>query len=171
MTAPSARCAPAAVGPVLVRRAVPGDRDALVAMFGRSTALTRYYRFHAPVKSIPERYLADALAGGPLHHALVACPGTGPRLAALASCRVFDEGAAELGLLVEDAWQRRGLGRRLLGELVAQAHRSGLRVLTAQLLTEQAWIVGGLLRRYGACRVRTAGAGVLTVTVRLPRQR
>ena len=85
---------------------------------------------------------------------------------ALASCRLVDEGAAELGLLVEDAWQRRGLGSLLLGGLAAHARAAGLRVLRAQLLAEHAWIAG-LLRPYGACRVASTWDGVLNVTVRL----
>jgi GNAT superfamily N-acetyltransferase len=85
---------------------------------------------------------------------------------ALASCRTVDEGAAELGLLIEDAWQRQGLGTRLVADLVAHARQAGLRVLQAQLLAEQAWIAG-LLRPYGTCRPRSTGNGVLQVTVRL----
>ena len=86
---------------------------------------------------------------------------------ALASCRAVDEGVAELGILVEDDWQRRGVGGDLLGEIVAYAARTGLRALQAQVLAEQPWIVG-LLRRHGTCRV--AGAGpALHVTLTLPR--
>ena len=86
---------------------------------------------------------------------------------ALASCRAVDEGVAELGILVEDEWQRRGVGGDLLGEIVAYAARTGLRALQAQVLAEQPWIVG-LLRRHGTCRV--AGAGpALHVTLTLPR--
>jgi GNAT superfamily N-acetyltransferase len=168
----------AGAGSVRVRRAAPGDRAALTQMFGRCTAETRYRRFHGPVKAIPERYLADALSGTPFHYALVAClsplrdPGgpipESPGIVALASCRAVDEGAAELGLLIEDAWQRRGLGTRLLRELVTDASGAGLRVLEAQLLAEQAWIVG-LLRPYGSCRLRSTGDGTLNLTVRLAR--
>ena len=178
-------------GAVRVRRAGPADRDALARMFDRCTPQTRYRRFHGPVKAIPERYLADALSGSAFHYALVAClepdqasdqasdlaPAADPaafaardmragRIVALASCRTVDEGAAELGLLVEDAWQRRGVGARMLSDLVDQAGRAGLRVLQAQVLAEQAWIAG-LLRPYGACRLRSTGGGVLNVTVRL----
>ena len=163
-------------------------------MFGRCTPSTRYRRFHGPVKSIPERYLADVLSGSAFHYALVAwhdaagfpdgdpvtgegpaagsgaSAGASPGVAvALASCRVVEEGAAELGLLIEDAWQRHGLGTRLLRDLVAHAGHAGVRVLQAQLLAEQAWIAG-LLRPYGACRVHAAGNGVLNVTVRLAPQ-
>ena len=87
-------------------------------------------------------------------------------LVALASCRLVDEGAAELGILIEDAWQRKGLGTRLVRELVAHASDVGLRVLEAQLLAEQAWITS-LLRPHGTCRLRSTGNGVLNVTVRL----
>jgi len=44
-------------------------------------------------------------------------------------CRAVDEGVAELGILVEDEWQRRGVGSELLREIVAYAARTGLRAL------------------------------------------
>jgi GNAT superfamily N-acetyltransferase len=183
--------APDRVGLISVRRAVSADREALTRMFERCTVATRYRRFHAPVSAIPERYLAEALSGGAFHYALVAYPAPADRdagggsdsvaavaavvcdpgapaggIVALASCRTVDEGAAELGLLIEDAWQRHGLGTRLLRDLMTQASRSGLRVLAAQLLAEQAWIIG-LLRPYGSCRLVSARDGVLNVTLRL----
>ncbi|MFZ0162150.1 MAG: GNAT family N-acetyltransferase [Trebonia sp.] len=180
-----------AAGTCSVRRAAAADRLALERMLARCTGQTRYRRFHGPVTAFPERYLTEALSGSPLHFALVACldedaerdgtvvegtvvdgtvvdgtvvEGT---VVALASCRAVDEGVAELGILVEDEWQRRGLGGDLLGEIVAYAARTGLRALQAQVLAEQPWIVG-LLRRHGTCRV--AGAGpALHVTLTLPR--
>lgn len=165
-----------AAGTCSVRRAAAADRSALERMLARCTGQTRYRRFHGPVTAFPERYLTEALSGSPLHFALVACldedaerggtvvDGT---VVALASCRAVDEGAAELGILVEDEWQRRGVGGDLLGEIVAYAARTGLRALQAQVLAEQPWIVG-LLRRHGTCRV--AGAGpALHVTLTLPR--
>jgi len=161
-----------------VRQAVTADRAALDQMFGRCTPQTRYRRFHGPVKAIPGRYLTEALAGGPFHYALVVSPGPGTgvgddpeacdRIVALASCRTVDEGAAELGVLIEDAWQRRGLGTRLVHDLVTHASQAGLRVLEAQLLAEQAWITG-LLRPYGTCTRRHTRDGVLSVTLGLSR--
>src|ERR1700760_4513924 len=172
---PTARPAGTGVGPVRVRPVAPGDRQALTQMFARCSAGTRYRRFPVPVKALPERYLADALSGTPFHYALVACsslvadpgapdPAAEGGIVALASCRTVDEGAAELGLLIEDTWQRQGLGTRLLRDLVTYADDVGLRVLEAQLLAEQAWIAG-LLRPYGSCRLRSTGGGVLNVSV------
>jgi GNAT superfamily N-acetyltransferase len=162
------------------RRAAAGDRPALERMLARCTGQTRYRRFHGPVNVFPERYLTEALSGSPLHFALVASvvdaavddaadDGTvdDGTVVALASCRAVDEGVAELGILVEDEWQHRGVGGYLLAEIVAHARRTGLRALQAQVLADQPWIVG-LLRRHGTCTV--AGAGqALHVTLSLPR--
>lgn len=161
-----------AVGTCSMRRAAAGDRPALERMLARCTGQTRYRRFHGPVSVFPERYLAEALSGSPLHFALVACldedgAEDDDTVVALASCRAVDEGVAELGILVEDEWQRHGVGSDLLREIVAYAARTGLRALQAQVLADQPWIVG-LLRRHGTCTV--AGAGqALYVTLSLPR--
>lgn len=164
-----------AAGTCSVRRAAAGDRPALERMLARCTGQTRYRRFHGPVTVFPERYLTEALSGSPLHFALVACldedaetDGTvvDGTVVALASCRAVDEGVAELGILVEDEWQRRGVGGYLLGEIVAYAARTGLRALQAQVLADQPWIVG-LLRRHGTCTTASAGQA-LHVTLTLP---
>jgi len=176
-----------AAGTCAVRQAAAGDRPALERMLARCTGQTRYRRFHGPVTVFPERYLTEALSGSPLHFALVACldedgpvvdgpvvdgpvvdgPVVDGTVVALASCRAVDEGIAELGILVEDEWQRRGVGSDLLREIVAYAARTGLRALQAQVLADQPWIVG-LLRRHGTCTI--AGAGqALHVTLSLPR--
>jgi len=146
---------PGAAGPgprdLLVRPARPRDRAALESMFGRCTPQTIYRRFHGQVKAFPRAYLAEALAGVPAHFALVACDG--PRVVALASLRLAEPGsreAAELGILIEDSWQRRGLGRKLLAGLIAHADSLGLPDLQAQMLTEEDWIMS-LLSPYGEC--------------------
>jgi GNAT superfamily N-acetyltransferase len=139
-------------------------------MFLRCTPQTIYRRFHGPVKAFPASYLRDALAGITAHLALVAVTGSaaagGTRVVALASCRLTDSGgAAELGLLVEDGWQGRGIGRELLRRLVAYADRLGIPELQAQTLMEQDWIIR-MLRPYGQCSA-VFRPGVMEVRVRL----
>jgi GNAT superfamily N-acetyltransferase len=151
--------------PVLaVRRATERDLAALADMFARCSSQTRYRRFHGHVNVFPARYLAGALAGRPVHAAFVACLDDG-RVVALAECRTVAEGVGELGFLVEDAWQRLGIGRILLREVADHARSHGLTTLTAQVLGEQSWIVR-LLGAYGACE-SAATRGVLDATVRL----
>jgi GNAT superfamily N-acetyltransferase len=154
--------------PVTIRRAGERDRAALAEMFERCTAQTRYRRFHGHVRTLPARYLTEALSGGPAHLALVAAvtaAGGDRSVVALASCRAAAPDVAEVGVLVEDRWQRIGIGGALLREIAGHANRTGIGVLTAQVLAEQPWIVG-LLGAYGSCRSVTA-RGVLEVTVRL----
>jgi GNAT superfamily N-acetyltransferase len=144
-----------------VRRARQRDRQALALMLDRCGSETRYRRFHGHVSAFPERYLA----GGPAHFALVAEAAGGGTLVALASCRTVAAGVAELGILVEDAWQRLGIGGRLLAEIVSHAERARLTTIRAQLLADQAWIAG-MLRRHGTCAA-VASRDVVDVTLRL----
>lgn len=137
-----------------IRRAVAGDRAALEAMVTRCTLGTRHGRFHAPVRSFPEPYLGEALAGRAEHFALVA--EHDGAVIALASCRIDPDGGAELGILVEDRWQRRGIGARLLSSLIQHADYRGLRPLKAKVLAEQAWILQ-ILRAYGTCQTAITG--------------
>jgi GNAT superfamily N-acetyltransferase len=159
-------------GFVTVRRATEDDSPALAQMFERCSRDTRYRRFHGFVKALPGRYLTEALSGGPAHFALVAAVATDPRgdpadgaVVALASCRAAGPGSAEIGLLVEDAWQRHGIGGALLREIVGHAHRTGISVLTAQILAEQSWIVR-VLGEYGDCE-SAISEGITDVELRL----
>jgi GNAT superfamily N-acetyltransferase len=114
-----------------VRSADAGELDAMVA---RCSMETRYRRFFAPVRSMPAEYREGVLAGDPWRHdALVAFQPSG-QLMALASLVRADECSAELGVLVEDGWQRQGLGTTLVHELVARARLRGVPLMRATVL-------------------------------------
>jgi GNAT superfamily N-acetyltransferase len=169
---------PAALPTVTIRRAGEHDRPALAQMFARCTPQTRYRRFHGHVNVLPARYLTEALSGSPDHLALVAVVAAGPResstegfmvgftegsIAALASCRTDARGVGDLGVLVEDGWQRLGIGAALLREIAGYATSAGIGVFTAQVLAEQSWILR-MLTAFGSCESLTT-RGVLEVTV------
>jgi GNAT superfamily N-acetyltransferase len=116
---------------VRIRQAGAADGPGLAAMLLRCTARSRYRRFHGFVESIPEPYFADALSGRPGHLALVA--EISGQIVALASCC-----DGELGILVEDAYQRRGIGSRLLITLL---EFSGHTEFLAVIQYDQLWIV------------------------------
>ena len=52
---------------------------------------------------------------------LVTVPGHGGVVAALASLVPGEGSSAEPGVLVEDAWQRHGIGRQLVAHLIVTA--------------------------------------------------
>lgn len=111
----------------MVRRARPGDAAALADMLARCSPRTRYERFHGVVREIPPGYLRRCLHGE-AQEALVAELVTGGRLVGLASTGPVPSApdVHELGVLVEDRWQRKGIGRLLVEELVAHAAASGV---------------------------------------------
>jgi N-acetylglutamate synthase-like GNAT family acetyltransferase len=160
---PTTRCQPATPpSPLDIRQATAGDRQALADMLSRCTDSTRLRRFLAPLRSFPEPYLTEALAGRGEHLALIA--ETSSAVVALASCCAVGDGVAELAVLVEDASQRQGIGTCLLSRLINHADRSGLHTLQATVLAEQAWIMR-VLGSHGTCT--TSGTtGVIQATVR-----
>lgn len=69
--------------------------------------------------------------------------------------------AAEFALVIADAWQRRGLGRRLLERLVGEARSRGVRRLHGDTLSENAAMIG-LARRLGFEIARSPASATLT---------
>ncbi|KJS51500.1 hypothetical protein VM98_36830, partial [Streptomyces rubellomurinus subsp. indigoferus] len=107
---------------LLVRPAGPGDRPAALAMHDRCSPASLPLRYPGPIGDAG-RYLdhrLDARHGGSL-------AGTAPdgRIGALGHL-MWGDGESELAVLVEDAWQRHGLGTLLLRRLAATALAAGI---------------------------------------------
>lgn len=106
---------------VAVRPPDLSDGRLLADMHARCTDLSRLRRWLAPLDRIPPGYLARVLADTPDHVALVAATtDESPALLALVSAGRTDEQSWEVGVLVEDRFQNRGLGRYLIERLVAR---------------------------------------------------
>lgn len=137
-------------------------------MWERCSLATRIARFHAPVRDIPASYLKEVLAD-PAANVLAVREPAGDVVALASLIRSPGSGTGELGVLVEDAWQRRGIGRRMVAHLVLGAPARGITTLTAVVLSGNAQ-VADLLRRVPG-QFSIAGDGeVLKVRVRLARQ-
>jgi GNAT superfamily N-acetyltransferase len=122
----------------LALRLVTGPEiPAIGAMWERCALATRTARFHAPVKDIPASYLKAVLAD-PAANVLAAREPAGDVVALASLIRSSGSGTAELGVLVEDAWQRRGIGRRLVARLITAAPARGITTLTASVLAGNA---------------------------------
>lgn len=120
-----------------LRRGALTDTDALIALHERCSAATLYRRFHAPVARVTPR----------MARALLEPPG-GVSLLLTVDGEVVGAGVfspdpsgeepttADVGLLVEDAWQRRGHGTRLLRSLAEEAAGAGFDTLSCLVLPE-----------------------------------
>ncbi|MFB6815720.1 GNAT family N-acetyltransferase [Streptomyces sp. NPDC056347] len=106
---------------ITVRRADPDDLPAARAMHGRCSERTLRLRYHGPVLDA-DRYLDHLL--GPRFGRTLAVQTASGRLVALGHL-LWDGDETEVALLVEDDWQRRGIGSELLRRLVALAIEAG----------------------------------------------
>jgi GNAT superfamily N-acetyltransferase len=121
---------------VAIRPIEPADAYALLRMFDRLSPESIYHRFFSPMPR-PRRAALLHLAGldHEMHDALVAT--TGREIVAVAR---YDgrpgENDAEVSVIVDDEWQDRGLGTRLLHRLARVGARRGLVAFRATVLGE-----------------------------------
>jgi ribosomal protein S18 acetylase RimI-like enzyme len=149
---------------VWLRAPARADAPRITAMWERCSLETRLARFHAPVRNIPASYLETVLSDPSA--SLVAVTQRAGTVAAVASLVPGGSGSAELGVLVEDAWQRQGIGRQLVAHLIAGAPARQLTELTASVLAQNAAVADLLRRVPGEFSITRDGATV-KVRVRL----
>ena len=121
---------------VAIRPIEPADAYALLRMFDRLSPESIYHRFFSPMPR-PRRAALLHLAGldHELHEALVATLGREIVAVARYDARP-DETDAEVAVIVDDEWQGRGLGTRLLHRLARVGARRGLIAFRATILGE-----------------------------------
>ncbi|RII13950.1 hypothetical protein DSC45_21855 [Streptomyces sp. YIM 130001] len=106
---------------ITVQRAGTDDLDAARALHQRCSKRTLSLRYHGPGGDA-DRYLNHLLS--PRFGRTLAARTASGRMVALGHL-LWDGDETEVALLVEDDWQRRGIGRELLGKLVALALETG----------------------------------------------
>ncbi|MEU6880021.1 GNAT family N-acetyltransferase [Streptomyces sp. NPDC046712] len=106
---------------ITVRRVDQSDLAAARAMHDRCSERTLGLRYHGPVGDA-DRYLNHLLS--PRFGRTLAVQTASGRLVALGHL-LWDGDETEVALMVEDDWQRRGIGSELLGRLVAMAVEAG----------------------------------------------
>jgi len=136
--------------PVALR--VAGAEDAMaVQRFVRGLSeQSRRYRFFAPVRELSLEQLERLTRSHPPDElALVGeiTAETGEsRIVALAQYVVCEPLDAEFAVVVDDAWQRQGLGMQLVGALAEQAARAGVTALSGFVLPDN-WPMLSFLAR------------------------
>jgi len=150
---------------ISVRPVISSDAHAMASMWQRCALATRIARFHAPVRNIPVSYFTAVFAD-PRASVVAACQHCGAVVALASLIPHGRQDSAELGVLVEDAWQRAGFGRRLVAHLIATAHARGITTLTASVLADNAK-VADLLRQIPGEYSLTFDGPVLKVQIRL----
>lgn len=112
---------------ITVRRADTRDTQAALRMHERCSPRTLAQRYHGPVADA-DRYLGHLLS--PRFGRSLAVETASQKLVALGHL-LWDGDETEVALLVEDAWQHRGIGGELLRRLARSAHDAGARSIYA----------------------------------------
>jgi acetyltransferase len=108
------------------------DAGAFRAFVERLSPASRYERFQYVVKEVSPELLRLLVEADPRSHVALAAFEGGE---VVGEARYVREGeGAEFALAVADAWRRRGVGKRLFGELLAYARRDGVRRLDGEVL-------------------------------------
>jgi len=136
----------------VLRPAVPDDAPRLVAMFERCSPASRYARFLAPLRHFPASHLVDVVRSSPIRRSWVVDDLETGDVIAVGSWFRNQADAAEVGLLVEDRWQRLGIGTELMTHMAGVAHAAGFAELIAYPATAMA-AVQRLMLDVGRTRV------------------
>ena len=143
---------------IQVRRARPADAPELRRLVAELSPATAYLRFFAGVGTPTARFVDALLRRDETHGAWVCADGD--RLVGHASWGREGD-AAEVGVVVAESWQGRGLGRSLLDAALTEAAGCGLTDVRLHVHAENRW----LARRMSAGADRaTLEGGVVTVT-------
>ncbi|MFJ3710059.1 GNAT family N-acetyltransferase [Streptomyces sp. NBC_01267] len=147
---------------ITVRRAGPDDVQAARAMHDRCTERTLGLRYHGPVGDA-DRYLDHLLS--PRFGRTLAVQTASGRIVALGHL-LRDGDETEVALLVEDDWQRRGIGSELLGRLMAMADEAGCESVYAVTQAANTGMVAAM-RGLGLPIDYQIEDGTLVITARL----
>lgn len=120
-----------------IRLARPADAQGVARMHERCSERSRYHRYFTPMNTWREENLRR-ISGGHRGATLIATSEDG-EIVALGN--VFpvgpsDETGAEIAVIVDDRWHRRGLGRQMLVRLIDVARRLSFESLTAYVLVD-----------------------------------
>jgi RimJ/RimL family protein N-acetyltransferase len=155
-------------GTVWIRLARPEDADAVAAMHERCSERTRYRRYLAGVGEWRELSLRR-LAGGHRGATLVVMNEDGSviGLGNVFPDRPDDAHAAEIAEIIEDDYQGRGIGTRLLRHMLELAQRLGFHNVVATVLAENAEMLA-VLETTGLDWTRELTDSVVTLRAPLP---
>ena len=130
---------------------------------------SRRHRFFSPLRELtPDQLDRITRSRPPGHLALVGetIGSAGGRIVAMAQYAACEPLDAEFAVVVDDAWQRQGLGIQLLRVLAEHAARAGLAALAGFVLADN-WPMLALVTRLGCDLVTDPDPYVIRVIKRI----
>lgn len=165
----------------IIRPTGPADMAALSDFFAGLSTQTRYLRFFVPITPTPA--MLRVLSGGDASvDALVAVRGGVIIGHAMAADQPATEGSrrtgavrdplgstvTDIGVVVADAWQGRGVGSALVRALVTRAQARGVTSITMEVLHANHRVLAMIERHWAAAETGRSQESVI-IDIRLPR--
>ena len=135
------------------------DRADLIAMVGRCSPDSRHSRFLTWSAGAATNHIDTLFQDARSRTVVVRVRGTG--IVAVGSLFLYGDGLAEIALLVEDAFQGRGIGRLLVEALRTHADNEGVTSLELTALANNT----RLLRLFRGARFSPVEAGTVSGTL------
>jgi GNAT superfamily N-acetyltransferase len=120
---------------ISLRLATPADDPALQAMFARLSPSSIYRRLFLAAPNVPHwaaRFVELVRRDDPGAGAIVA--HTSDQIIGIANFAREVDGTTGVAIVVEDAWQSRGVGHLLIAELLAELVRRRISLVSARVL-------------------------------------
>ncbi|WP_244135661.1 GNAT family N-acetyltransferase [Burkholderia seminalis] len=151
--------------PILLRAIEPGDLDIERELVDRLSSRSRYMRLMSARKPTEDELIRWTCIDRRREGAVIATDWAGgrERLIGVARYAMEDEATevVECAIVIDDQWQRQGLGHVLLSSLIDLARRSGMRQMVGTMLTENS-AMKGLARSVGFTLSRQPGRAFVT---------
>lgn len=133
---------------VQLRRAQPSDEPLVAALHARCSPEARRSRFLSPTPLLAPDELAELLGASDADAAVLAVTTDGGSAVGIGNLRLGDGGSGRIAVLVENAWQGRGLGTALLRRIAECAGEQGVVELIGTARADGLYVTR-LLRRAG----------------------
>jgi RimJ/RimL family protein N-acetyltransferase len=151
---------------VRLRPVRPDDAGRLSELYDRLSFTTTYQRFFTVMQRLPPAWARElATVDYQRRLALVAerWPGNASKLIGVARYEPSEQAdTAEVALVVEDAWQGRGLGVTLHDDLLAAGEARGIRRFVAYVLGDNRRMLN-LLAQHTSVQEQSVESGVVTL--------
>jgi GNAT superfamily N-acetyltransferase len=152
---------------VQIRGASAGDCEAITSFVAGLSLRARLLRFFTPASPPSSAVLRRMCGAAPGTDVLVATEGNAVIGHAMAVDTVGPDGrpAADLGLVVADRWQNRGLGSEMFRRLTERAAGRGMRAAVMDVLPENRQMLSMISRRWADAGYEFSAGSVI---VRVP---
>lgn len=157
-------------GAVEIRAASAADHEAIKSFVMGLSLRSRFLRFFSPVAPPTSAVLRGMCGAGSGTDALVATADgviVGHVMASDVAGPDSRRPVADIGLVVADRWQGRGLGSQLLSQVIARAAARGVSGLVMEVLPENRRMLAMIAQGFPSAGYEFGG-GSVTVRVPLP---